>query len=201
MPSHFPRGLVSRIASLAKKQETSLHLLVVGLGNPGREHEHDRHNAGWLVLDELGRRFDARWRGKFSGQLAEVRLEGLVARRGESEGRVPELRPRRRPDRIERGRRVHRTARPQVARPAPRLAGLPAPADRRRAAGPRRSALGRRLRAVVVRAGGRRRGARLAHRGRGRDDRPRGAGSCPTALQLVERGLLFKARNRGFRLS
>ena len=54
-----------------------MDLLVAGLGNPGREHEHDRHNAGWLVLDELGRRLDARWRGKFSGQLAEVRLEGL----------------------------------------------------------------------------------------------------------------------------
>ena len=56
---------------------STLDLLVVGLGNPGREHERDRHNAGWLVLDELGRRLDARWRGKFSGQLAEVRLDGL----------------------------------------------------------------------------------------------------------------------------
>jgi len=77
MPSHFSRGLVSRIASFANKHETSLDLLVVGLGNPGREHERDRHNAGWLVLDELGGRLDARWRGKFSGQLAEVRLDGL----------------------------------------------------------------------------------------------------------------------------
>src|SRR5213078_3202997 len=77
MPSHFSRGLVSRIASLANRRESTLDLLVVGLGNPGREHERDRHNAGWLVLDELGRRLDARWRGKFSGQLAELRLEGL----------------------------------------------------------------------------------------------------------------------------
>src|SRR5204863_8467454 len=77
MPSHFSRGLVSRIASLANRQESTLDLLVVGLGNPGREHERDRHNAGWLVLDELGRRLDARWRGKFSGQLAEIRLDGL----------------------------------------------------------------------------------------------------------------------------
>lgn len=52
-------------------------MFVVGLGNPGREHVRDRHNAGWLVLDELGRRLDARWRGKFAGQLAEVRLDGL----------------------------------------------------------------------------------------------------------------------------
>jgi PTH1 family peptidyl-tRNA hydrolase len=59
------------------ERASTLDLLVVGLGNPGREHERDRHNAGWLVLDELGRRQDARWRGKFSGRLAEVRLDGL----------------------------------------------------------------------------------------------------------------------------
>jgi PTH1 family peptidyl-tRNA hydrolase len=59
------------------KSAPTLDLLVVGLGNPGREHEGDRHNVGWLVLDELGRRLDASWRGKFSGQLAEVRLDGL----------------------------------------------------------------------------------------------------------------------------
>ena len=56
---------------------STLDLLVVGLGNPGREHERDRHNVGWLVVDELARRTDARWRGKFSGQVAEVRLDGL----------------------------------------------------------------------------------------------------------------------------
>jgi peptidyl-tRNA hydrolase, PTH1 family len=56
---------------------STLDLLVVGLGNPGREHERDRHNAGWMVMDELGRRLDASWRGKFSGRLAEVRLDGL----------------------------------------------------------------------------------------------------------------------------
>jgi PTH1 family peptidyl-tRNA hydrolase len=59
------------------ERASTLDLLVVGLGNPGREHARDRHNAGWLVLDELGRRLDARWRGKFSGQLAEVRLDAL----------------------------------------------------------------------------------------------------------------------------
>src|SRR3954452_3024322 len=56
---------------------STLALLVVGLGNPGREHERDRHNVGWLVVDELARRTDARWRGQFPGQLAEVRLDGL----------------------------------------------------------------------------------------------------------------------------
>lgn len=55
----------------------TLDLLVVGLGNPGREHAGDRHNVGWMVVDELARRLDGRWRGKFAGQLAEVRLDGL----------------------------------------------------------------------------------------------------------------------------
>jgi peptidyl-tRNA hydrolase, PTH1 family len=56
---------------------STLDLLVVGLGNPGREHERDRHNLGWMVADELARRMDGRWRAKFSGQLAEVRLDAL----------------------------------------------------------------------------------------------------------------------------
>ena len=52
---------------------SSLDLLVVGLGNPGREHAHNRHNVGWMVVDELARRHGGSFRGKFSGQLAEVR--------------------------------------------------------------------------------------------------------------------------------
>ena len=56
---------------------STLDLLVVGLGNPGREYERTRHNAGWLVLDELARRHGGSWRSKFSGSLAEVRLDGL----------------------------------------------------------------------------------------------------------------------------
>jgi PTH1 family peptidyl-tRNA hydrolase len=53
---------------------STLDLLVAGLGNPGREYEDTRHNAGWLVLDELARRHGGSWRSKFSGSLAEVRL-------------------------------------------------------------------------------------------------------------------------------
>src|SRR5512133_448250 len=55
---------------------SSLDLLVVGLGNPGREYARHRHNAGWMVLDEVARRHGASWKGKFSGQLAEMRLDG-----------------------------------------------------------------------------------------------------------------------------
>jgi peptidyl-tRNA hydrolase, PTH1 family len=49
-------------------------LLVAGLGNPGREYARNRHNAGYLVLDELVRRHGGSWRSKFSGQVAEIRV-------------------------------------------------------------------------------------------------------------------------------
>jgi PTH1 family peptidyl-tRNA hydrolase len=58
------------------EQASTLDLLVAGLGNPGREYERTRHNAGWLVLDELARRHGGSWRSKFNGSLAEIRLDG-----------------------------------------------------------------------------------------------------------------------------
>jgi PTH1 family peptidyl-tRNA hydrolase len=56
------------------ERASTLDLLVVGLGNPGREYERTRHNAGWLALDELAHRHNGSWRSKFSGSLAELRL-------------------------------------------------------------------------------------------------------------------------------
>ena len=63
---------------LFRRGETAstLDLLVAGLGNPGREHEHDRHNMGWMVVDELARRCDASFKSKFSGRVSETRIAG-----------------------------------------------------------------------------------------------------------------------------
>jgi PTH1 family peptidyl-tRNA hydrolase len=58
------------------ERASSLDLLVVGLGNPGREYVRNRHNVGHMVVDELARRHDGTWKGKFSGQLADVRIDG-----------------------------------------------------------------------------------------------------------------------------
>jgi PTH1 family peptidyl-tRNA hydrolase len=53
----------------------TLDLLVAGLGNPGREYERDRHNAGWMVVDEVARRHgQPSFRSKFSGRIGETRV-------------------------------------------------------------------------------------------------------------------------------
>ena len=53
---------------------TPVDLLVAGLGNPGPEHARDRHNVGWMVVDELARRHGGSFKGKFRGRVTDVRL-------------------------------------------------------------------------------------------------------------------------------
>jgi len=52
--------------------------LIVGLGNPGKEYEATRHNAGFWWVDELARMHSANFKAdsKFHGLVAKTNLHG-----------------------------------------------------------------------------------------------------------------------------
>ena len=51
--------------------------LFVGLGNPGAKYAHNRHNIGFMAIDEIARRHGfAPWRRRFQGQTSEGSIDG-----------------------------------------------------------------------------------------------------------------------------
>jgi len=58
-----------------KKQKIETDMLLVGLGNPGKKYEGNRHNIGFMVMDEIARQnnFPA-FKSKFQGEVSEGRI-------------------------------------------------------------------------------------------------------------------------------
>ncbi len=50
--------------------------LIVGLGNPGDEYDHTRHNTGFMVVDELAKSLGATFQDKRYGFVAEASIKG-----------------------------------------------------------------------------------------------------------------------------
>ena len=51
--------------------------LFVGLGNPGTKYAHNRHNIGFMAVEEIARRHGfAPWRRRFQGETSEGTLDG-----------------------------------------------------------------------------------------------------------------------------
>ena len=54
--------------------------LIVGLGNPGSEYDHTRHNIGFMALDEIADAAGAgsAWKKKFKGLMAAPSGSGFI---------------------------------------------------------------------------------------------------------------------------
>lgn len=49
--------------------------ILVGLGNPGKEYEDNRHNVGFMVIDEIAREHALpAFKSKFEGEIVEGRI-------------------------------------------------------------------------------------------------------------------------------
>lgn len=57
--------------------DTKEIVLIVGLGNPGRQYEYSRHNLGFLAVDFFLESHDVRWGKKYESEFTKVSINGV----------------------------------------------------------------------------------------------------------------------------
>jgi PTH1 family peptidyl-tRNA hydrolase len=75
-----------KIFKREQKTDDNPPYLIVGLGNPGPEYKMNRHNVGFLAVDELAKRLET--------TFGKVQSNALVAQAGEGPGRILLVKPR-----------------------------------------------------------------------------------------------------------
>ena len=69
--------LFKQISTEQTSSAGKIEYMVVGLGNPGKDYERTRHNAGFMAMDYISGRVNARIdRAKFSALVGEATIAG-----------------------------------------------------------------------------------------------------------------------------
>ena len=72
--------LFKQISVDAPSSAGNIEYIIVGLGNPGKDYEKNRHNAGFMAIDYISGRCGARIdRAKFSALVGEATIAGKRA--------------------------------------------------------------------------------------------------------------------------